>query len=83
MFPEELSDESLYDVVVNNLPTVNGLLNESLINMELISSSGNNFRSFTEVAHYGQIPSLNSLFIGTGGAFALPYAVNLKIHKAN
>lgn len=45
----------------------------------MISSSGQNFRSTGETNRYGQIPSLNSLFIGTGGIFALPTALNLKI----
>ena len=49
--------------------------------MEMVSSSGQNFRSASETNRYGQIPSLNPLFIGTGGIFALPSLVTLKIQK--
>jgi hypothetical protein len=48
--------------------------------MELISSSGLHFRSAGETNRYGQIPSLNPLFIGTGGIFAIPTAANIKIN---
>ncbi len=49
--------------------------------MELLSSSGKNFRSAGETNRYGQIPSLNPLFIGTGGVFAIPTAANIQITK--
>ena len=81
MFPKEFDEEKVYDVVVNNLPLKSGELNRKLVNMEMISASGQNFRSSGETNRYGQIPSLNPLFIGTGGIFALPTAVTLKIKK--
>lgn len=49
--------------------------------MELVSAAGKNFRSASEPNRYGQIPSLNPLFIGTGGIFSIPTAANIKINK--
>jgi FAD/FMN-containing dehydrogenase len=49
----------------------------------LISAKGELFRSASETNRYGEIPSLNPLFIGTGGIFALPTAITLKITKVN
>jgi len=47
----------------------------------MISAEGQNFRTAGEVNRYGQIPSLNPLFIGTGGIFALPSSITLKLKK--
>jgi hypothetical protein len=66
-------------VVVNNLPLNNGELSKAAISLELLSASGQSFRSAGETNRYGQIPSLNPLFIGTGGIFALPCAVTIRI----
>lgn len=49
--------------------------------MTLVSAEGNGFKSSTEMEHYGQIPNLNSLFVGTGGAFAVPAIAKIKINK--
>lgn len=51
--------------------------------MELISAKGELFRSASQTNRYGEIPSLNPLFIGTGGVFALPTAITLKVTKAD
>lgn len=79
LFPEDLNSEKIYDVIVNNLPLNNGELSKTAISLELLSASGQSFRSAGETNRYGQIPSLNPLFIGTGGIFALPCAVTLRI----
>lgn len=52
-----------------------------MVSMELVSASGKNFRSAGETNRYGQIPSLNPLFIGTGGVFAIPTAATIRINK--
>ena len=76
-----MSSEKIYDVIVNNLPLNKGDINSQTISMEMVSSSGQNFRTAGECNRYGQIPSLNPLFIGTGGIFALPSSVILRIKK--
>jgi len=76
-----LSSEKIYDVIVNNLPLNRGDVNSQTASLEMISAEGQNFRTAGEVNRYGQIPSLNPLFIGTGGIFALPSSITLKLKK--
>ena len=47
--------------------------------MSLVSADGNRFKSSTEVESFGQIPNLTPLFVGTGGAYAIPAQVKFKI----
>lgn len=52
-----------------------------LQNLSLISAEGKRFKSSTEVSVFGEIPNLTSLFIGTGGAFAIPATAYFKIQR--
>ena len=49
----------------------------------MISANGSNFRSASETNKYGQIPSLNPLFLGMGGYVALPSSAIIRISKAS
>lgn len=54
-----------------------------MVALEMISASGSNFRSASETNKYGQIPSLNPLFLGMGGHVALPSSITIRINKAD